>query len=90
MGKKAWACPGAAHRQPATGADSSTASAASLPLQYYIYADFTENPGNQCFVHGTEAQRCRCSSAALAVTPDTNLQSAPAASWCLACVAREP
>jgi len=39
------------------GADSSTASAASLPLQYYIYADFTENPGNQCFVHS--ASNCR-------------------------------
>lgn len=22
-----------------------------LPLHYYIYSDFTENPGNQCFVH---------------------------------------
>jgi len=27
-----------------------------LPLDYYIYSDFTENPGNQCFV--LEAQEC--------------------------------
>jgi len=25
---------------------------ADLPLDYYIYSAFTENPGNQCFVHG--------------------------------------
>jgi len=27
----------------------------SLPLDYYIYSDFTENPGNQCFVLASEA-----------------------------------
>mmetsp|Transcript_45506 Transcript_45506/g.114608 ORF Transcript_45506/g.114608 Transcript_45506/m.114608 type:complete len:636 (+) Transcript_45506:74-1981(+) len=26
-----------------------------LPVQYYMYADFTENPGNQCFVHSQES-----------------------------------
>lgn len=26
-----------------------------LPVEYYIYSDFTENPGNQCFVHASNA-----------------------------------
>lgn len=34
-----------------------------LPLDYYIYSDFTENPGNQCFVYSNATcnacmQRC--------------------------------
>merc|ERR1719210_1054130 len=36
-----------------------------LALDYYIYSDFTENPGNQCFVHSMAAcQAClqRCAS----------------------------
>jgi len=36
-----------------------------LPLDYYIYSDFTENPGNQCFVHSAAAcSACmfRCAS----------------------------
>lgn len=37
-----------------TWADGSRAGA-PLPLQYYVYADFTENPGNQCFVHAKDA-----------------------------------
>jgi len=33
--------------------------AAGLPVQYYMYADFTENPGNQCFMHDEEeCKRC--------------------------------
>ena len=28
-----------------------------LALDYYIYADFTENPGNQCYVIPGEACR---------------------------------
>jgi len=24
-------------------------------VDYYIYSDFTENPGNQCFVHSKES-----------------------------------
>lgn len=31
----------------------------SLALDYYIYSSFTENPGNQCFVHaGEKCQAC--------------------------------
>jgi hypothetical protein len=44
---------------------------ASLPLEYYIYADFTENPGNQCFVHSQEnCRRCleRCAAEPLPPT----------------------
>jgi len=36
-----------------------------LPLDYYIYSDFTENPGNQCFVLAKDAcAKCmhRCES----------------------------
>jgi len=36
-----------------------------LPVDYYIYSDFTENPGNQCFVHASAAcQACmrKCAS----------------------------
>lgn len=34
-----------------------------LPVDYYLYSDFTENPGNQCYVHSKDncaicAQRC--------------------------------
>mmetsp|Transcript_50211 Transcript_50211/g.145918 ORF Transcript_50211/g.145918 Transcript_50211/m.145918 type:complete len:146 (-) Transcript_50211:135-572(-) len=30
-----------------------------LPLEYYLYSDFTENPGNQCFVHaGDQCKAC--------------------------------
>jgi len=54
------------------GADSSTASAASLPLQYYIYADFTENPGNQCFVHGTDACKTCLKRCAANPLPDAS------------------
>lgn len=31
----------------------------ALPLDYYLYSRFTENPSNQCFVHGRKAcQKC--------------------------------
>jgi len=36
-----------------------------LPLDYYMYSSFTENPGNQCFVHAKKAcQACmaKCQS----------------------------
>jgi len=39
----------------------------SLPLDYYLYSDFTENPGNQCFVLPSEqCAECmrRCDSPA--------------------------
>ena len=30
-----------------------------LPLDYYIYSSFTENPSNQCLVHaGAECKAC--------------------------------
>jgi len=30
-----------------------------LPLDYYMYSAFTENPGNQCYVHsGDSCKRC--------------------------------
>lgn len=29
----------------------------ALPMDYYIYSSFTENPGNQCFVHSSESCR---------------------------------
>lgn len=35
-----------------------------LPLDYYVYSAFTENPGNQCFVHSAAAcQACLASCA---------------------------
>merc|ERR1712039_616662 len=44
-----------------------------LPLDYYLYSSFTENPGNQCFVESKGAcQDCiaRCNAAPL---PKTSL-----------------
>mmetsp|Transcript_95894 Transcript_95894/g.310882 ORF Transcript_95894/g.310882 Transcript_95894/m.310882 type:complete len:132 (-) Transcript_95894:82-477(-) len=38
-----------------------------LPLDYYLYSAFTENPGNQCLVHSSgQCQACmqRCTKAA--------------------------
>lgn len=29
----------------------------ALPLDYYMYSAFTENPSNQCFVHANSAAR---------------------------------
>jgi len=42
--------------------------ARKLPLDYYIYSAFTENPGNQCFVHAKalcHACLARCAEAPL-------------------------
>merc|ERR1712241_1605995 len=33
----------------------------SLPLDYYMYSTFTENPGNQCLVHSKD--RCQACAA---------------------------
>jgi len=51
-------------------AASTWSSASGLPLQYYIYADFTENPGNQCFVHSEDGcKRCLARCAAEPLPP---------------------
>jgi len=43
-----------------------------FPLGYYLYSAFTENPGNQCFVHGGE--QCKACLAACGTPP-------PSAYW---------
>jgi hypothetical protein len=39
---------------PWDGASKDRNVSAVLPVDYYMYAAFTENPGNQCFVHSGE------------------------------------
>jgi len=49
-----WAS-GAGSAKEAGGGTGNT----SLPLDYYIYSAFTENPGNQCYVHaGKDCKSC--------------------------------
>lgn len=43
----------------------------NFPLDYYIYSAFTENPGNQCFVHS--AQNCAACLQACVQNPITKI-----------------
>jgi len=43
-----------------------------LPVQYYIYSDFTENPGNQCFVHARDDCKACLERCAAAPLPDSS------------------
>lgn len=69
-----------------------TWGATALPLDYYMYSSFTENPGNQCFVHSNAACKAclqRCHSEPL---PKDSywLPKGVATSEADACVASDP
>jgi len=54
-----WAAPRTHGDVDQEGEPAADARSPPLPVQYYVYADFTENPGNQCFVHSKAAcEKC--------------------------------